>query len=85
MPEEVGAEASQNGPQNEEGLSAVTRVRKEFPETWLWSKVISGYFIILYMFESLWYLLSFSCTKCMNLYMALVRSDLWVFYDFVHV
>ena len=44
-------ESPQDGSQNEKDqskdLSKVDRVRTEFPETWLWSEVISGYLKIL--------------------------------------
>lgn len=38
-----------NGPpgvEKSKGLSEVKRIRTEFPETWLWSNVISGYLLI---------------------------------------
>ena len=35
-------------------LADVTQIRKEFPETWLWSDAVSGYLIVLYTFQSLW-------------------------------
>ena len=45
-------DSPQDGSQSEKedqlkDLSKVDRVRTEFPETWLWSEVISGYLMVI--------------------------------------